>query len=152
MSKQFRLSSNWTLVLKVFFPTFWIVFFGLLTLSLFIADPEDNLFPGNVTAKLIFTAIFLVFLLVLFLTVMSLKRVDADEEYIYVSNYFKTYRYKLQDIKAVKEIDFGLALILRSELHQKGAFGKKFSYLLNKATFDDYLLHYPECHEYFPTQ
>jgi len=36
-----RLSSNWTLILKLFVPVFWLMFFGALTFAAFITDPIE---------------------------------------------------------------------------------------------------------------
>lgn len=149
--RQFRLSSNWTLFLKIFLPTFWAVFFGLIILTTFLVDPEENIFLGNPTARLIGVLFFVLFFIILYITIMQLKRVDIDKDYIYISNYFKTYRYKLIDIKQIKEVDFTLFLVLKVVLHQKGAFGQKMPFILNKPTFDDFLSHHPECHQYFNT-
>lgn len=147
--KQFRLSSNATLFLRIVIPTFWIVFFGLLIVAILLFDPEDNPFMNNPIVKYSLASGFLIFLFIMYRTIMQLKRVDADKEHLYVSNYFKTYRYKLHDIETIKEIDFGAFIIVRIVLKQKGAFGDTIPFLLNKPTFDDFIHHHPECGQYF---
>lgn len=147
--KQYRLSSNLTLFLKIFLPTFWIVFFGMIVLGMFILDPEDNPFLGNPIVKSSLLVGYLLFLLIFYKTIMTLKRVDADREYLYVSNYFKTYRYQLSDIQTIEEIDFGVVLILKVILKNQGAFGDKIPFILNRPTFDDYIENHPESSVYF---
>jgi hypothetical protein len=149
--KQYRLSSNWTMFLKLFFPTFWGVFFGMLLLAIFVSNTEDSAFLSSTLVKFSILGFVLLFAAIFYLTILKLKRVDADANHIYVSNYFKTYRYKLVDMAKVKEIDFGLFLVLKVELKQVGAFGKSFVFILSKATFDDFLDKHPECHIYFDT-
>jgi len=147
--KIHRLSSNATLVLKIFLPTFWIVFFGLLVIAIFVSDSEDILLLNNPYLKYGSVAFFLLFFCLFYFTIMSLKRVDIDQKHLYVSNYFKTFRYALDDIQKNKEIDFGIFTILRTELKNKGSFGRKFIYILNKSTFDEYLKIFPENVKYF---
>ena len=135
--------------LKIILPTFWIVFFGLLTAALFLVEAEDNPFLTNPVVRYGLVIGFFTFLLIFYRTIMRLMRVDADRDHLYVSNYFKTYRYKLQDIKTIKEVDFGPVLVLRIILKQAGAFGDTIPFILNRPTFDDFIAHHPECGEYF---
>ena len=55
-----RVSSNLTLVLKIFIPTMWIVFFGMLTVAILLADSGDNPLFGNPIFKL-GAALFFIF-------------------------------------------------------------------------------------------
>ncbi len=146
---MFRLSSNATLVLKIFIPTFWTVFFGMLVLAIFISDHEDILLLNNPYVKYGSLAFFVCFFTLFYFTIMTLKRVDIDQNNIYISNYFKTYRYPFKDILRTKEIDFALFTVLKTELKNKGSLGKKFTYILNKASFNHYLSKYPENAKYF---
>lgn len=112
-------------------------------------DPEDNPFFGNTVVRFSLLLGYLFFLVLFLLTIMRLKRVDADRDNLYISNYFKTYRYQLSDIKSIKEVDFGVVLVLKIILKQSGAFGSKIPFILNKPTFDDFITNHPECGEYF---
>lgn len=147
--KQYRLSSNSTLFLKIVLPTVWMVFFVLLMVVMFLVEPEDNPFMTNpfVRYGILFGFLFIFF--IAYRTILRLKRVDADKDHIFVSNYFKTYRYKLKDIKTIEEVDFGLFLVLSIVLHQEGKFGRNIPFLLNRPTFDDFIQSHPECGEYF---
>lgn len=147
--KTFRLSSNSTLVLKIFFPTFWIVFFGLFVFATFTISEDVSPFLNRSIVKWSILGFFLCFLAIFYFTIMSLKRVDADKTYIYISNYFKSYRYKLSDIAHTKETNFGLFVIVYIHLKSKGSLGKRPFFVLNKATFQHYLKTHPENYEYF---
>ena len=39
---------------------------------------------------------------------LTSKRVEADENYYYVTNYFKTYRYHKDDVLEIKTMDLGI--------------------------------------------
>jgi len=122
---------------------------GLFTLAVLIATEETSIFLSNITVKVVVGICFLFFLTLFYFSIMNLKRVDIDKDSIYVSNYFKTYRYPLTEIERTKEIDFSLFTVLRTTLNQKGSLGKTMVYLLNKANFEHYLESYPENYTYF---
>ena len=42
-----RLSSNITLILSIFFPISWFVFFGAFLMAIWIIDPEDIVSIGK---------------------------------------------------------------------------------------------------------
>ncbi len=149
MDKTFRLSSNITLFLKIFLPTFWIVFFGMFCIMAIVIPEETMPFFRQTTVRISILALFFVFFLLFYFTIMSLKRVDASKEHIYISNYFKSYRYKLEDIETTKELDFGIINVVRLVLKEKGKMGRKPFFLLNAATFNAYLEKYPENFQYF---
>ncbi len=148
-NKTFRLSSNFTLVLKIFLPTFWIVFFGMFCLMAILLPGDTMPFFRQPIVRLSILILFAFFLLLFYFTIMSLKRVDASKEHIFISNYFKAYRYKLVDIETVKELDFGITNVVKLVLKEKGKMGKKPFFLLNSATFKAYLEMYPENYQYF---
>ena len=75
-----RVSSNLTLVLKIFLPTLWIAFFGLLTLAIFFSSGKENLLFGDWTFKLSVLGLFLVFLVFIYFTIMKLLRIEFAEE------------------------------------------------------------------------
>jgi hypothetical protein len=141
---MYRISSNWTLFLKIFFPTAWMTFFGLLTLAIILADPGELPIGGGIVFKIVFVTGFIVFLLFIWLTVIRLKRVDFGDEGIYVSNYFKTYRYKYEDVSKIKENNLGLFILGTIELKDKGSFGKNIYLIISKIHYQDFLEKHPE--------
>ncbi len=137
--KTTRISSNMTLVLALFFPTFWIVFFGLFTLALLFSDQSELPFPAIPYMRWIILAFFLVFFMLIYITLMRLKRVELSATHAYISNYFKTYSYEFKDIEKVKSVNFGLFEILILHLKYKGKFGKKIPFLLKRVQLEHYL-------------
>ncbi len=139
-----RISSNWTLFLKIFLPTFWMVFFGALTIGLWMVNTP---YFGNIPAmpfKLGMTVFFLAGTAGLYFTLMQLLRVDLDEKHLFVSNYFKTYRYPFTDIENIVERDIGFFHLVRIQLKGKGRFGSRISFLLDDSMLRAFLQKHPE--------
>jgi hypothetical protein len=139
-----RISSNVTLFLKIFIPTFWIVFFGIFTVAVWRLDVP---YFGPVkaqTMKIGLTVFFLVGSGLLYLTLLQLKRVELDELHVYASNYFKTYRYTFDSVEKITERDMGLFHLVRIHLKAPGHFGKKLTFLLDEPMLKDFLEKNPE--------
>jgi hypothetical protein len=139
-----RISSNATLFLKIFVPTLWTVFFGCFAIAVWISDVA---YFGPVPAiwmKLGLLAFLLIGVAFFFFTFWKLKRVELDELYVYASNYFSTYRYPYHNIEKITERDLMLFHIVRIHLKVPGKLGKKLTFLLDEAMFQDFLAKYPE--------
>jgi len=138
IKKMNRLSSNSTLMLKLFIPIFWIVFFGAFAFASYVANPIEAPQIANKTFRIqstIFVAIGIIFFA---LTFFRLKRVDADDKYIYISNYFKTYRYPTDTIDSI--VIYNHLVLKAAHLTFKGrsSFGKKvifIPYMINLNEF-----------------
>ena len=89
-----RVSSNLTLLFKIFIPTAWIAFFTPMTIAFLIAERANLPFGGGTVVRIGFLVGFLLFLLLIYYLLLPLKRVELAQDGIYVSNYFKTYRYQ----------------------------------------------------------
>ena len=139
-----RVSSNFTIFLKLFIPTFWLVFFGMFTIaSLFIENEYNPLF-NTLKYKLILSASYLLGALLLLLTLMRLKRVDFAVDSFYVSNYFKTYKYTYDSIASIAEKNYGLFRTIHINLKAKGALGKRIVFLPNYKFLTDFIKDHPE--------
>lgn len=142
-----RLSSNSTLALKIFLPVFWVTFFGVLVLAFLLADYQGSTFLKSGTFKVILVMCYLIGCLGLYLTFWKLKRVEADEFFIYVTDYFRTARYPFHsiiEIKTAKYPFFNLAVI---QFKEKGIFGKKAYFIHKSEAFERVVLHHPELME-----
>ncbi len=137
--KPIRISSNLTMMLALFLPTFWMVFFGLFALAILFSDQSTLPFPGIPYIRWVILAIVLFFFLIIRFTIMKLRRVEVSNTHFFASNYFKTYSYAFQDIEKITELNFGLFQVLKLRLKYKGKFGKKISFLLNKTQLNFYL-------------
>jgi hypothetical protein len=134
-----RISSNITLFLKIFIPTFWIVFFSLFCIAILL-DDDMMFFPSNpLIFKGIVLGFFLFFLFLLKFTLMKLKRVEIDNTYLYVSNYFKTYRFLLKDVSKVKTRDWLIFKTMHFHFQEKTSFGKKIHFILKESHLKTFL-------------
>ncbi len=127
-----RVSSNLTLVFKIFLPTLWIVFFATFTSALFITDEADLPFLTSPYFKYPFLFGYLSFIALMYFTVLQLKRAEMGKECYYVSNYWKTFRLIYDDIDHVSSISLGSLMWVNFHLKAKGSFGKKLTFLMNK--------------------
>ena len=129
--KNNQLSSNWTLLFKIFIPTLWLAFFGTFLIAVLQAEKTAKDTSVN---YLLYGLILLVgiFLIVFRYTLFRLKRIDTDETHFYVSNYFKAARYPFIDIESIsvtKGILFSYGTL---KLKGKGIFGDKIPFLASK--------------------
>ncbi len=139
-----RLSSSATLALKIFFPTFWIVFFGLFTVAVLLSGMGKAPLLGSIYFKVGALIFYLLGVTLLYLTVMQLKRVEIDDEFVYVTNYFKNYRYPYQDIEKITEQDYLLFKTARLTLVNRGSLGRRITFLQSKQKFEDFVKSYPK--------
>ncbi|MBX2817310.1 MAG: hypothetical protein KTR24_14980 [Saprospiraceae bacterium] len=139
-----RISSSATLGLKLFLPTFWIVFFGAMTIALLFAGSSRAPILGSLTFKLGVLGFFLLGVLLLYFTVIQLKRVELDHEYVYVTNFFKSYRYPLHQIERLVDGDYTLFHLGHFYLKTPGSFGKKITFLQSRQKFVAFMNSSPE--------
>lgn len=142
-----RVSSNLTLVLKIFLPTLWIAFFGLLTLAIFFSSGEENLLFGDWTFKLSALGLFLVFFVFIYFTIMKLLRVEFAEDTFSASNYFQTYQYRYDDIEEIKEYNLIFKTIVGIKMKGITKHGRCIYFLKSKAWYNDFVAKHPQIFE-----
>ena len=142
-----RISSSATLGLKLFVPTFWIVFFGSLTIAILISGLGKSPLFGSLIFKVGTGLFFLLGVVLQYFTIMQLKRVELDQEHLYVTNYFKSYRYTHDSIEKINQQDFGLFKLGRIYLKSEGSLGHKITFLQSKQKFDDFVQSHPSLAE-----
>lgn len=134
MAQRQAVSARTTLFLKWFLPVFWVCFMGSVTLlSLFFFSFEGIKPPFTPTsAKILIASFFLTSLGLMYLLWMRAKWVAVDENHIYVSNFFRSYRYTYSSIERIQEARV-LFIFRRVTLHfhQPGAFGKSVFFWAN---------------------
>lgn len=138
-----RLSSNLTLFFKIFVPVFWIVFNGAITIAILVYPFE---YIGSIQAiyiRLGMAFIYLSGLALLAFTIMRLKRVEADEQFFYVTNYFKTARYPFHEVEKVEPSRFFLLKTATFTLKAKGIFGQRF-FFITSSRFEEFWKENPE--------
>ncbi len=139
-----RLSSNLTIILKLFIPIVYIVFFGSLLIGSLVVDPNDAPLIANPIFRSAFALVFFSFLGLMYISVFQLKRVDADENFLYINNYKQTFRYPWSDIKKLKTLHFGLFKIVRIQFMSKTSLGKKVTFLPSSQLLKEFMISNPE--------
>ena len=120
-----RVSTNATLFYRLFLPIFWTVFFGAFTIAVFVANRQDyGGIPGNMMRM--GTGIFyLSGLTMIYFTIFKLKRVEMDKEYVFVTNYIKSFRYPWHNIATISEHKFLFLKLVTIKFKTPGHFGRK---------------------------
>jgi hypothetical protein len=134
-----QISSSWTLAFRIFIPTIWIAFFGTFLLAVWFSDKGTIAALPVSSLRLGLTVFFIVFVFIFYKTLFRLKRIDADNQYVYITNYFKTVRYKHEFVKGIelsKGILFDYGTLV---LTGKAAFGDRILFLLSKKRLEVFL-------------
>jgi len=137
MTKQ--LSSSLTLFWTVAVPTMWGAFFGIFTLAVFLSSREFYGFINATYLKILLPSILFGGMFLWYMTFMKFRRIDIDRDFIYATNYIKTYRYpwhNVDKIKTKKGIIFNKGIIF---LKEGGKFGSKMSFLLSNRRWSEFV-------------
>lgn len=137
---MYRLSSNFTIVLKLFLPTLWLAFFGLFGLALIFSDPDNLGIMGFPSYKIGYFIFFLGFATLMYFTIFQLKRVESHGTEIYVTDYFKTVKIGVGNIRKVSEINLLLFTLVTFHLKTPGTFGKKITFVAKNANYGRWLI------------
>lgn len=144
-----QVSTSMTLFLKIFLPAFWIVFFAAFTVAVWQLDVGS--FGGIPIGT--FRMGILIFLILgialLYWSVMRIKRVEMDQDFIFVTNYFKSVRYPWHNIKNIEERDFMIFRTIHLVLKEPGQFGKKITFLASRRKFNAFIKENPNLFEPF---
>ena len=138
-----RLSSNFTLFFKLTIPVGWVSFFGLFALVIFIVDTTDKPLLASPYFKYGFLAFFLLFLTIIYFTIYQLKRVEYENGFMYVTDYFKTIKFPIENIERVSTLNMILFKVAWFHLKAKGIFGKRIPFIAKKSTFKTFEINNP---------
>ena len=138
-----RVSSNLTIFFKLFLPTVWIVFFGIFTIAIFLAEDTQIPLLTSPFFKYSFLAFYLIFFILIYFSLMKLKRVELGEDSYIVSNYFKTFRLYYNDVSNIDIIPLGRLKVITFHLKNKASFGKKITFLASSYLWNYFLEHNP---------
>ena len=71
-------------------------------------------------------------------------RIDMDEEHLYVSNYFKTYKYPYAEVVSIRDAGVWKNRIYRITLQAKGSFGQYIYFFASKVLWEDFKAEHPQ--------
>lgn len=126
-----QVSSSLTLVLKIAYPILWGIFWGCLSL-VFLLKNDIYFGPMPLGAFRVSISIFFVSsMAIIYWTFGRLKRVEMDEEFVYVSNFWKTARYPWHNIESITETT-RVYRTINISFKTPGVFGKQIFFLPSK--------------------
>lgn len=138
-----RVSSQLTIFIRIALPTIWLAtvvsLFVLLTIAV---RGKAQVFSNPIVWG---TTIFILgsgFAFIKFI-LWKLYRVDMDSRNIYVSNYFKTYKYPWTDVESISEGSFLPGRIYKVTFKAKGSFGQHIHFLASRVLWDDFVKNHP---------
>lgn len=124
------LSSNMTLFWRVFVPVFGTVFFTGLLLATWLTDEEELYLSYSVLwIRVPIALIWLAWALLVWKKLWPLRRVDADDAYLFVTNYWTTLRYLWADVERIEERRHWGRLVVHLHLKAPGRWGNVIHFL-----------------------
>ncbi|MBK8955951.1 MAG: hypothetical protein IPM34_10400 [Saprospiraceae bacterium] len=125
------LSSSLTVVLRIFIPVFWFVFFGSLCLFSWFTDDQDLPLRDPFIFRVQLTVFFFVGLSLILVFLLPLKRIEIDGTSLYITNYFKTIKIPLQSVVKISEKKFISRSWITLHLDFNSTFGKNIKMVCN---------------------
>lgn len=142
-----RISTNATLFFKFFIPVFWLVFFGAFLSAIFTYGAEMASSFGSTGFRIGAVLFYLSGLVLFYFTLFPLKRIEVDTDFVYVTNYFKAYRYPWHNIESISDSSFLFFTVAQVHLKEKGHFGKKIPFLASRRLYTSFWEEHPELAE-----
>lgn len=139
-----RISTNLTLFFKFFIPVFWLVFFGAFLAAVFMYGEEMASGFASTSFRLGAVAFYLSGLVLFYFTLFPLKRLEADPEFLYATNYFKTLRYSWDSVSEIKESKFLFFTLGTVSLKEKGLLGKNLRFIASNRNYKQFWEENPE--------
>ena len=137
--KTVMLSTGTTLFWRIFVPVFGTVFITGFLLAFWLVDDDELSFPFPLMwIRLSLLTLFIAWLWMVRRTLWRLKRVDADDTHLYVSNYWTTVRYPWTDVQVIEEKRRLGRRIVLFRLRAAGRFGLVIPFLPS-SFFDEWM-------------
>lgn len=142
-----RVSSQLTILIRIAIPTVMVAtILSLLVLLGFAVQGRPQVFTNPV---ILIIVIFILGTTVLFIRLILWKifRIDMDENFIYVSNYFKTFKYPYADVESIRETSLMPGRVYMIRLKSKGSFGQNIYFLASQKLWTDFVSEHPHLFE-----
>ncbi len=139
-----QVSTNLTLLYRIFIPVFFGVLLGALMLftwlhpSSYSTGVRGNYFRWGLTA--FYAAMIAVFAF----TVWRLRRVEMSRDWVYVTDYFRQARYPWTNIQSVHETPLGLFTLVRLRFFEPGSFGEWAIFIASGSRWRIFKEEFPE--------
>jgi len=139
-----QVSTNLTLLYRLFIPVFFTVFVGATTVFLWM-HPQQ--YYGGLRGDYLrigVTVLFVLGLLLFAFSVWRLRRVEMSKEWIYVTDYFRQARYPWDNVDFVKETPIGIFTIVSIYLSNPGRFGRRITFLASVSRWRIFKEEFPD--------
>ncbi len=138
-----RVSSQLTIVLRIALPTIWFTAVAsIFVLLVWAVRGKAGLFANPflwIGLLLILGSGFFIMKFILW----RFYRVDMDDRFVYVSDYFKTFKYPFHAVESIRDSKTLPGRVFCIQLKSKGSFGQKIYFLAAQALWQDYLKEHP---------
>jgi len=138
-----RVSSQLTIVLRIALPTIWFTAIVSMVILLgWAVRGKAGLF-GN---PFIWLGLLLILgsgFALIKLLLLRFYRVDMDDDFVYISNYFKTYKYPFSEVDSIADSKTMPHRVFLIKLKAKGTFGKHIYFLASQVLWQDFLKEHP---------
>lgn len=138
-----HISTNATLFLKFAIPIVWMVFFGSFMIGAWLVEATPETGP-SMPLRIGLTLFFFVGVAFFYWTCLRLKRIEVDNEFVYVTNYFKTFRYPWHNVEKIEEKDFLFFRTVYFYFKTPGQFGQKVYCVASQKRLNEFIQTYPE--------
>lgn len=129
-AKPAQLSSNTTLLWRIFLPVFGTVFLTGLLLAFWLTDEDDLYLPYPVIwPRSILLVLWLGWFWYVRRTLWPLKRLDATDTHLFVTNYWTTVRYPWTDVDGISDSKLGRRKVVALHLKAPGRFGQEILFI-----------------------
>jgi len=119
-----RVSSQLTIVLRIAIPTMWFTsILSIVVLLYFAVNGKAGLF-GNPFVWIGLVLILICGFALIKMLLWRFYRVDMDPRFVYVSNYFKTYKYPFTAVESITNSNTLPGRVFCIHLKSEGSFGK----------------------------
>lgn len=139
-----RVSSQLTIFIRIALPTIWLTTILSLTVLLIFAVSGKAQIFANPIVWIVFLVILISGIAFIYYVLWSIYRVDMDKRYVYVSDYFKTYKYSFDDIESIRDSKFLPGRIFIIRLKSKGSFGRTIAFLASQKLWTDFFAEHPD--------
>ena len=138
-----RVSSQGTIFLRIALPTIWLAtILSLVVLLAWAVRGKAQIFT-NPIIWLVFLIILLTGFAFIHFVLWRVYRVDMDAQHVYVSNYFRTFKYRFSDVLEIRDSSVLPGRIFVIEFKSKGTFGKQVAFLASQRLWKDFLIENP---------
>lgn len=135
-----RISSGWTLIYKIFIPVFYTVFMLAWIIATIGSGDEVSPVFTHWMYRIGIVLVFILAVLLMRYTVWKLKRMDVATDHIFITDYFKTYRYSLESIESISHSNVLFWKFLKVKLKEKGSLGDSFTVLIEEKVWESWIM------------